>query len=423
LRHLPLLILVPLIPCAGLVVLLVYWVLVTSWVASAGVEPATEAIDSAVQVASKYFGNSTIAAFQTSTATHAQIRDNGIAVMLGYHTFGFLWTAMFLKGVTQLTISGTVIDFYFLRDRSLVTSRSIPAAAWRAVRFHLGSVAFGSLLVSMVVVVRALFEYIHRKSKDLQEKNCAVKIIMCATRCCLWCFHKCVRYISTAAYITMAMKGEAFCPSCMYSFVIILNNMKRIGTVHVITNFVLHFGKILVVLAAVFVMFLIVRNPPESGLDVLGVEVADANLVQISNPILPLIVTFMFSYLTATYCFAVLRMTMETILFCFCEDLRTNHSDNFASPSLRRYIDVEAPHFAFRQFSHRRGRFGLGWHQRTHEEEHDINYSENKNLAAKAKEMGFLKDPPSVDVMEGQGNPLFGHEKSMRKISRPNSKV
>lgn len=63
-------------------------------------------------------------------------------------------------------------------------------------RYHLGSIAFGSLLIAIVQFIRAILEYINHKTKELQQNNMLVKFLMCCVRCCLWCFEKCVKFIT-----------------------------------------------------------------------------------------------------------------------------------------------------------------------------------------------------------------------------------
>ena len=89
---------------------------------------------------------------------------------------------------------------------------------FRCLRFHLGSLAFGALLVAVVQFVRVLFEWFDQQSKKLTEGNEAAKLVVKCTRCCLWCLEKCLRFITGYAYIFIALNGDAFCTACRDTF-------------------------------------------------------------------------------------------------------------------------------------------------------------------------------------------------------------
>ena len=122
------------------------------------------------------------------------------------------------------------------------------------VRFHLGSLAFGALLVALVQLVRLIFEWVDQQTKRLQQGSETAKVITtqcthaahtrivhamhlqracsamhtqvaCSahacnahmqvaikcTRCCLWCLEKCLQFITGYAYIFVALNGDSFC--------------------------------------------------------------------------------------------------------------------------------------------------------------------------------------------------------------------
>ena len=59
----------------------------------------------------------------------------------------------------------------------------------RLLRYHIGSIAFGALLVAIVQTVRVVFEYLTKKAEDAQtgEPSCCFKFCVCCIRCCLKC--------------------------------------------------------------------------------------------------------------------------------------------------------------------------------------------------------------------------------------------
>jgi len=80
---------------------------------------------------------------------------------------------------------------------------------WR----HLGSVAFGSLIVAIVDMIRLIFDYIHLKLKEVSGAGTSSAVGCClkCLGCLIDCFERFIRFINRHAYIQIAMTGENFC--------------------------------------------------------------------------------------------------------------------------------------------------------------------------------------------------------------------
>lgn len=68
-------------------------------------------------------------------------------------------------------------------------------------RYHVGSIAFGALIIAIMEMIKVLFEYIRRKYADAIGENMCTKILVCCVRCCIWCLDYCVKQITKNAYI------------------------------------------------------------------------------------------------------------------------------------------------------------------------------------------------------------------------------
>ena len=62
------------------------------------------------------------------------------------------------------------------------------ATVYAQVRFHLGSLAFGALLVALVQLVRLIFEWVDQQTKRLQQGSETAKVI---TTQCTHAVHTC----------------------------------------------------------------------------------------------------------------------------------------------------------------------------------------------------------------------------------------
>ena len=43
-------------------------------------------------------------------------------------------------------------------------------------------------------------------------------LVLACTRCCLWCFEQCLKFITSYAFIFVALNGDSFCVACKDTF-------------------------------------------------------------------------------------------------------------------------------------------------------------------------------------------------------------
>jgi choline transporter-like protein 2/4/5 len=79
-----------------------------------------------------------------------------------YHLFGIFWTTQFIAGFGVMITAGAIAAYYWQRDD--MPRNPIRKSMYRATRYHLGSIAFGSFIVAVVQFVRAVMEYVDKVS-------------------------------------------------------------------------------------------------------------------------------------------------------------------------------------------------------------------------------------------------------------------
>ena len=70
---------------------------------------------------------------------------------------------------------------------------------------------------------------------------------------------KCMKFITTNAYIMVAMRGKPFCESCCLSFRLLLNNVAQFVIVGVFSRVVIFFGKAFVVILCCLATYVVVK--------------------------------------------------------------------------------------------------------------------------------------------------------------------
>ncbi|XP_052034777.1 choline transporter-like protein 5 [Apodemus sylvaticus] len=245
-----------------------------------------------------------------------------------YNLFAFLWLINFVIALGQCALAGAFASYYWaMRKPEDIPRYPLFTAFGRAVRYHTGSLAFGSLILASVQMFKVIVEYLDRRLKKAQ--NSAAQFLHCCLRCCFWCLEKMVKFLNRNAYIMIALYGKNFCESTRDAFYLLMRNILKVAVTDEVTYFVLLLGKILVsgiVGALAFLLFterlqLIVEGP-----------------TTLNYYWVPFLTLVFGSYLIAHGFFSVYSMCVETIFICFLEDLERNQGSPsrpyFMTPTL-----------------------------------------------------------------------------------------
>jgi hypothetical protein len=144
----------------------------------------------------------------------------------GFEAFSGLWLLFLIEAVTYTTISGAVGYWYFTgsqADRDLAdpadkTRFPVLSSLYRVLRFHLGTMAAGSFILALFTMARAVLAYIDAKTKEMQGSNSLLKYALKCAQCCLWIFHRIVKFLTKFAFVTVATDGTPFCSAAFASF-------------------------------------------------------------------------------------------------------------------------------------------------------------------------------------------------------------
>ncbi|EEY56105.1 choline transporter-like protein [Phytophthora infestans T30-4] len=312
LQSMPMLTLYPIIPTLFAVGLVAYWLVAAAYIATSG---------------------------KVTLNDHDTMH-----YLMIYHLFGLLWTSQFIQAAAYATIAGAFCEYYWTLDKRQVPARPVFRSMWRTVRYHFGSVAFGSLIIAIVQMFRIALEYIDQKMRTAKQGNAVVKVVMMCLKCFLWCFEKCLKFLNKNAFIIMAMKGRSFCPAMKDSFSLLLANAARVATVSIVSRFLMILGKLFITGFCMLFMFVFIRYPPTHLPSFFM-----GDLASVSSPIFPMLLTGVLSYATASFFLDIYGTGIDTILLCFCEDCNVNKSSEqyYMSDELVAFIEGPAKHNAF----------------------------------------------------------------------------
>lgn len=114
--------------------------------------------------------------------------------------------------------------YYF--DNSPEKSESGHASVSTAFSFaymkNCGSLAFGSLILTIVSIFRFIVET--AASSAERDGEGAAKAIACLARCLMRCLEALIEHLSKLAYAYMAVSGDSFCESAWNGFILSLKH-------------------------------------------------------------------------------------------------------------------------------------------------------------------------------------------------------
>lgn len=191
-RRFPVIVLYPIIPTVFTIGLFAYWVVAAAYIATSASITVSDVATTATEIlhADNNATNATLGVIN-------EIKDDQILnYLVVYHLFGLLWTNELISAFATTTIAGAFCEYYWTLNKSGVRSLSVGRSMWRTFRYHFGTMAFGSLIIAIVQMVRIALEYLDRKTKSLQETNAIIRVVIRCVQCFLWCFEKCLKFLN-----------------------------------------------------------------------------------------------------------------------------------------------------------------------------------------------------------------------------------
>ncbi|TNV81603.1 hypothetical protein FGO68_gene10682 [Halteria grandinella] len=235
--------------------------------------------------------------------------DQGTRYMAYFMGFGGLWVNAMVIACTQFVIIVACTTWYFTHQSDAKGSSSILQGLWWVFRYHLGSFAFGSLIVAIVWAIRIIFEVIAGKTRGSPGgSNPVTTCLICCLRCCISCLDRVIRYINRNAYIQIALTSESFCPSALNAFMLILKNASKFAFLGGIGNVFAFLGKMCIASITTGIAFILIKNW----------DIVDDH---VESPITPLILVFLLAYTIGSIFVSVFTISANAIMQCFLVDL------------------------------------------------------------------------------------------------------
>ncbi|XP_065596814.1 choline transporter-like protein 1 isoform X1 [Cyrtonyx montezumae] len=236
--------------------------------------------------------------------------------MWWYHVVGLIWISEFILACQQMTVAGAVVTYYFTREKRNLPFTPILASVNRLVCYHLGTVAKGSFIITLVKIPRMILMYVHTQLKG--KENACARCMLKACICCLWCLEKCLTYLNQNAYTATAINSTNFCTSAKDAFVILVENALRVAAINTVGDFMLFIGKVLIVCSTGLAGIMLLNYQQDY-----------------TTWVLPLIIVCLFAFLVAHCFLSIYEMVVDVLFLCFAIDTKYNDG----SPGREFYMD------------------------------------------------------------------------------------
>mmetsp|Transcript_26344 Transcript_26344/g.77270 ORF Transcript_26344/g.77270 Transcript_26344/m.77270 type:complete len:825 (-) Transcript_26344:314-2788(-) len=243
-----------------------------------------------------------------------------------YVAFGGLWTYLFYDAIVTTIISGCVVYYYFIdqdtagmkdsryadNQTDLITLSQIG----QVIRCNLGSMAFGSLILALISVVRIVLEYIDDQTKDVQDANILLKYALKCCKCFLMCFEKSIKFLTSYAYTFVILENRGFCSACYMSYTLLGEYATQIA-INKMVCFVLYWIQSIV---TPIVCFLCAYK--QMTMNDEKIQTGTANAYNYYGPLVPATAIFILALMLARSFAAVYEQTVTALTVCVLHDIR-----------------------------------------------------------------------------------------------------
>eukprot|EP00550_Attheya_septentrionalis_P004076 CAMPEP_0198293602 /NCGR_PEP_ID=MMETSP1449-20131203/17936_1 /TAXON_ID=420275 /ORGANISM="Attheya septentrionalis, Strain CCMP2084" /LENGTH=668 /DNA_ID=CAMNT_0043993243 /DNA_START=95 /DNA_END=2101 /DNA_ORIENTATION=+ len=306
----PLIIFFPILQAAGLVLFMVAWTYYAVFLASMG-----------DLVTYKY----TFGPLDTSVSVRNFAWDDIVYRCGWFLFFCFLWTCQFILALGKIILAMCVAKWYFTRDKSTIGSSIVLKCIYDATRYHTGTAAFGSILIAILQLIRAIIAKFQKKAKEMNAQ--IAEALLCCCQCCVLCFEKCLKFLNKNAYIQTAMFGTNFCVSAKEAFFLIMRNAARIGAIAIISEVITFVGRIFVSCVTAGLAYIAVS------------EMLRDELYSVAGPC---VMIFIIAFFVSDMFMDVFDMAIATILQCFVADEEMfEGEERYAEGALAKWVDTQ----------------------------------------------------------------------------------
>ncbi|KAF2901064.1 hypothetical protein ILUMI_05120 [Ignelater luminosus] len=250
---------------------------------------------------SKHIGNISISDIKKLTVVEF-VDPTWVKYMWWLYFIGLIWTSEFIMACQQMVIAGAVAHWYYRHKYQ--NDSHVTYAICKLIKYHLGSVALGSLLITIFKIPRLIMTYLHAKLQGRKDKGseCAKCTLKCCI-CCFYCLERFIRYLNHNAYTVIAIDGSNFCSAAKTAFEVLTSHALQVATINGIGDLILFLGKCFVTAVTGSIGLYFFRSNPK--LEFYAV---------------PTLLVCIFAFFVAHCILSLYEMVLDTVYLCMCQN-------------------------------------------------------------------------------------------------------
>ena len=226
--------------------------------------------------------------------------------------FAFLWLVSFNFSQETFSIAAMASSWYFERF-SEINVGAFTSIGW-SFSYHVGTLAFGSVLIAILWFIQLILAYIYQKLKETASTGLGFAL-KCAI-CFVSCFERTIKFINKHAYIEVALRNLNFCAAAAKCLTVTSTNFLRFGVLSGLTGLFLFLGNLVISCATTFIMYFIIR------------WYASAQDLQIDT-LAPHFLIFLIVFFVCKIFSHVFEISSDTLLHCYIYDEEDGNVDGF----------------------------------------------------------------------------------------------
>merc|ERR1712032_441079 len=232
--------------------------------------------------------------------------------MLAFYVVMCFWISDLVTALGQFVVAYAVQVWYFVEQSDSGEKQGVPFCTLgmgycAAVSYHLGTLLFGSAILSVVRLIRVIMQIITECMKD--QGNVIGQIIACSGLCCVSCFEEMLSFLNKNAYIVCAIFSTPFCESARNALSIISNNGTSIMLLSGVT-WIIELAGIGVITALCFLCGL-------WSWQIFGKDVPTDSKYHIEDPVVIAILTAVAGFLTSVGFMLCFSAVADSLIICF----------------------------------------------------------------------------------------------------------
>jgi hypothetical protein len=224
--------------------------------------------------------------------------------MFGFLLFGFLWIFTFLGHQSNYITMVSAATYYFDSNESKDGSASVCTGFSFAYVKNVGSIALGSLILTIIKILRFIVETLAEADG---EGDRVKKLIACIAKCCMACLESLIEHLTNTAYAYMAVSGDSFCESAWNGFIINLKHLAKFV-------FALQISSLFVFMGVIAITCV------NTGIGFLLAEYMIKDSEKVTNMVPSLIVFAIVSFIIAIVFLGNFEDAVRATLICFAVD-------------------------------------------------------------------------------------------------------